>query len=75
VHSPSARSLDMLRKRGDYDRLGVPELWVLDPASASAPVLRSDGGRFVDLTLDATDALTSPLLPGFAVTVGSLFVG
>jgi Uma2 family endonuclease len=74
VLSPSTRSFDQLRKRGDYERLGVRELWVFDPVDASALVLRLDGDRFVDVPLATTDELTSPLLPGFSVTVGSLFV-
>jgi Uma2 family endonuclease len=74
VLSPSTRSLDLVRKRGDYERIGVRELWLLDSESTSALVLRGDGDRFVDLARDAADTLTSPLLPGFAVTVGSLFV-
>jgi Uma2 family endonuclease len=74
VLSPSTRSTDLLRKRGDYERLGVREFWVLDPVDASALVMRFDGDRFVDVPLAAGDELTSPLLPGFTVTVGSLFV-
>ena len=75
VLSPSTRSIDLLRKRGDYERLAIAEMWVLDPVSSSALVLRLVGDRYVDVPLTADDPLTSPLLPGFATPVGSLFVG
>jgi Uma2 family endonuclease len=74
VLSPSTRAIDLLRKRADYERLGVTEFWVLDPQSSSALVLRLEGDRFDQVALEAADELTSPRLPGFAVAVGSLFV-
>jgi Uma2 family endonuclease len=74
VLSPSTRSIDLLRKRGDYERLGVAEQWVFDPVDASALVMRRDGDRYADIALEPGDVLTSPLLPGFSVTVGALFV-
>ena len=74
VLSPSTRSFDLLRKRGDYERLGVQEFWVFDPVDTSALVMRLDGDRYTEVPLAPADELTSPLLPGFAVGVGSLFV-
>ena len=74
VLSPSTRSIDLLRKRTDYERLGIAEFWVFDPVSSSALVLRRDGDRYVDVPLAPGDHLTSPLMPRFSVLVESLFV-
>lgn len=73
VLSPSTRAFDVVRKRADYARLGVEELWLIDPEAPAALVLRREGAEFVvALDLDADGELTSPLLPGLAVRVGSL---
>ena len=36
VLSPSTRRLDTIRKRNDYPRIGVAELWFIDPEEPSA---------------------------------------
>lgn len=74
VLSPSTRTIDMIRKRADYAKVGVRELWLIDPEGPVAFVLRAvDGADFVLVEeLDAKGMLTSPLLPGFAVYVGGL---
>lgn len=77
VLSPSTRAFDLVRKRADYARVGVPELWLIDPEGPIALVLRAiEGPEFV-LTeeLDADGSLTSPLLPGLAIRVGGLIDG
>ena len=40
VLSPSTRTLDMVRKRNDYARVGVRELWLIDPEIPAALVER-----------------------------------
>lgn len=69
VLSPSTRAFDLVRKREDCARVGVRELWIVDPEGPAALVLRS-GAAAVDL--DADGELTSPLLPGLAIRVGAL---
>lgn len=73
VLSPSTRTFDLVRKRADYARIGVGELWLIDPEGPAALVLRREGAEFLVVEdLDAGGALTSPLLPGLSVVVGQL---
>jgi Uma2 family endonuclease len=72
VLSPSTRRLDTIRKRNDYPRIGVSDVWFIDPDEPSAVIVRphSDAEQTVDIT--AVDELRSPLLDGFAVELGAL---
>jgi Uma2 family endonuclease len=73
VLSPSTRAFDLVRKRADYARVGVGELWLIDPDGPAALVLRREGAEFVvACDLEAGDGLTSPQLPGLAIRVGAL---
>ena len=65
----------MIRKRGDYEALGIPEFWIVDPDTEAMLARRSErAGSYVDLVLESADTITSPLLPGFRLTVSELFV-
>lgn len=72
VLSPSTRRLDIVRKREDYPRIGIAELWLIDPDEPSAHIVRThdDGQDTVDVAADGE--LRSPLLDGFAVRLGDL---
>jgi Uma2 family endonuclease len=72
VLSPSTRRLDIIRKRNDYPRIGVSELWFIDPDEPSAHIVRAgrDGEQVIDIA--AGDRLQSPLLDGFGVELGAL---
>ena len=81
VLSPSTRRLDTVRKRNDYARIGVRELWLIDPPVPEALITRISPGpagqAMTDTLVDAADVdsdgmLRSPLLPGFAVRLGDL---
>ncbi|HEY8543669.1 MAG TPA: Uma2 family endonuclease [Acidimicrobiales bacterium] len=76
VLSPSTRTFDLVRKRCDYEQLGVGEVWFLEQDAAALGVVvcqRVDGGGFVDRELRPGDTLTSPLLDGFTVDVAELY--
>ncbi|MBA3746332.1 MAG: Uma2 family endonuclease [Solirubrobacterales bacterium] len=77
VRSPSTWRLDIGAKKANYERHGLPELWLVDTAAEVVLVFRRskpDAPRFdVSLELTATDTLTSPLLPGFSLPVGEIF--
>jgi Uma2 family endonuclease len=61
-------------KRGLYARHGVDEYWILDWRGQTVSVYRRTGDALpLVVTLGRDDVLSSPLLPGFAVTVGHLF--
>ena len=57
-----------------YSRRGVSEYWIVDWKLRSIDAYRRDQAQLHHIaTLDEHDSLESPLLPGFSVTVGSLF--
>ena len=69
VLSPSEKAGGLHRKIGEYLAGGSHEVWVLDDANGEIFVHTNHGIRL----LKGADTLESPLLPGFAVTVGKLF--
>lgn len=61
-------------KRGLYSRQGVHEYWIIDWRAQTVDVYRpAAGGLELVTRLTRQDTLTSPLLPGFACVVGTLF--
>jgi Uma2 family endonuclease len=75
VLSPSTRRFDMVRKRADYERIGIGEVWFveLDERKVLLCQRTQDADGFVDVERTLDDLLTSPLLPAFAVPVKALF--
>jgi Uma2 family endonuclease len=76
ILSPSTRKADEITKRKQYERFGVAEYWVVDPELDAIKVYRRVGDRFVraaELSVAAGDSLTTPLLPGFSVTLAEIF--
>lgn len=75
VLSPSTRAFDLLRKRIDYERIGIREVWFVDAGEREVLVCqRADPSEpFTDVELGEDDKLTSPLLVGFEVKVTALF--
>jgi Uma2 family endonuclease len=75
VRSPATWVYDIGPKRDLYERHGLRELWLADTASRTLLVYRRAGeasGFDAQVELTAEESLRSPLLPGFAVTVGEL---
>jgi Uma2 family endonuclease len=77
VRSPSTWRYDIGAKKAAYERNGLAELWLVDIRAdelfafrRSAPTSPSFD---VALELGVQDTLTSPLLPGFALALGTLF--
>ncbi|HWN42400.1 MAG TPA: Uma2 family endonuclease [Thermoanaerobaculia bacterium] len=76
VLSDSTRRMDEGIKLARYERCGVREYWVVDPARNEARVFRRLGERLrkvADLSAAAGDALTSPLLPGLEIPLAEIF--
>jgi Uma2 family endonuclease len=48
VLSRGQRGRDRLLKRAIYARIGIPSFWIVDPATATALVLRLVGDAHVD---------------------------
>ena len=69
------RKRDFKAKRGLYGRFGVEEYWIVDREQRSVLIFRLRGQTLEEsAVLHESDELTSPLLSGFAINVGSLFV-
>lgn len=63
-------------KRSLYAGRGVDEYWIVDPESRSVEVhRRNEGGDLLlETNVQQGDDLTSPILPGFAARVETLFL-
>jgi Uma2 family endonuclease len=73
---PGTRTRDETLKRALYERSGVKEYWVVDPAIDVVRVYKqsSDGfDRPVELSREKGDVLTTPLLPGLELPLARLF--
>jgi Uma2 family endonuclease len=77
VRSPSTWRFDIGRKKDNYERHGVAELWLVDTAADVVFVFRRSHPQapHFDVSLDfgSDQMLTPPLLPGFSLPVGEIF--
>lgn len=71
VLSPSTETLDQRTKRGDYERFGVGEYWIVDPRRQSVLFLRLRDRVFVEVKPDG-DRFTSEAVPGFVLDLAAL---
>ena len=77
VLSTGTRERDEHIKRQLFDRCGVREYWLVDPERNQVTVHRREDGRALrpGVPLTAADhvLLTTPLLPGFSLSIAELF--
>ena len=77
VRSPSTWRYDVGAKKSAYERARLHELWLVDTAADEVLVFRrsSAGAERFDVSLEfaVDDELSSPLLPGFALSLRTLF--
>ena len=77
VLSRSTRKRDLVRKRRDYERIGIEEVWFVEQERDNGPLLacqrKAPGEPFIDVAVDIDEMLTSPLLEGFEVRLGLLY--
>ena len=76
IASPGTRKRDATIKRRLYERTGVSEYWIVDPRTDAISVYRHAGtgfGRAIELTREAGDVLTTPLLPGLSLPLSRIF--
>ena len=73
VLSESTFKIDRTTKLKLYARYGVGEYWVVDPETCSVEIYRlTPGGYELAAQLDSSQALSSPLFPGFALPLSKL---
>jgi Uma2 family endonuclease len=76
IGSPSTRKRDETIKRELYERAGVSEYWFVDPELDTVRVYRREGQQFarpIELTAEAGDVLSTPLLPGLELPLTDIF--
>ena len=76
VASQGTRKRDETIKRRLYERMGVSEYRTIDPEIDAVRIYRSDNdgfGRPIELSREAGDILTTPLLPGLELPLARLF--
>jgi Uma2 family endonuclease len=76
IASPGTRKRDETIKRRLYERAGVSEYWVVDPEVDVIRVYRRVDDRFaraIELTHEAGDVLTTPLLAGLDMSLARIF--
>jgi Uma2 family endonuclease len=66
IFSPGSEPLDLITKRGDYERFGVGVYWVVDPASGNVRCWQRQNEKFVEVA-PQDDRLSSSAVPGFAL--------
>ena len=75
ILSPGTKQRDLGVKKDLFDRGGVREYWVVDPKENIVTIYRrGDGGLIKVQSLpDHTNAITTPLLHGFSLSLEKLF--
>jgi Uma2 family endonuclease len=74
ILSPTSAPLDRGPKLKAYARHGVTEYWIVDPDERAVEIYRlTPEGYQLTRTFSEEAVLSSPMLPGFELQVGSLF--
>ena len=76
IASKGTRKRDETVKRHLYEREGIEEYWVVDPEVEVIRVYRREGtsyGRPIELSREAGDVLTTPLLQGLSLPLARVF--
>jgi Uma2 family endonuclease len=76
ILSEGNRKLDETIKLQRYEHFGVPEYWIVDPELDLVKINRLVEGRYgiaQQLSPEAQQSLTSPLLPDFTLSLAALF--
>ena len=68
------RRRDLTLKREMYADSGVREYWIIDPRDDTVTTLELRAGRYITrAVLGANAILSTPLLPGLSIPLGSIF--
>ncbi len=65
---------DYVAKRAQYEDLGIPEYWIINPQDQTVLVLEQNGQGYNPLdTITAEQSITSPQFPDLNLTAAQLF--
>lgn len=65
---------DYVAKRAQYEDLGIPEYWIINPQDQTVLVLEQNGQGYNPLdTITAEQPITSPQFPELSLTAAQLF--
>lgn len=68
------RDRDLIRKRAQYAKRGIPEYWLIDPENQSVTVLTIEGDEYVEVdSFQGSHIITSPQFPQLQLTPAQLF--
>ena len=74
ILSPTTDTIDRRVKHSLYERVGVPEYWIVDPERNWVQVFRLSGGHYAPaLEFGLGDRLETPLLPGQSIPLSNVF--
>jgi Uma2 family endonuclease len=76
ILSPGTKKRDLGIKKELFERGGVREYWIVDPKANTVIIhRRADDGSFpkIHILPDDASAITTPLLPGFSLSLATLF--
>jgi Uma2 family endonuclease len=67
------RQRDYIDKRQEYREVGIPEYWIIDRFQRTLTVIRNRPDGEEELTFGAQEVDSTPLLPGFDLSLAALF--
>ena len=71
---PESRNRDLVIKRREYAKAGIPEYWIVDPRNREITVLQLSQGKYmVHGKFGKSESASSHLLNGFEVAVVTVF--
>lgn len=76
ILSETTRKPDEIIKRKLYERVGIPEYWIIDPELEIVKVYRLADQRYVraaELSREAGDLLTTPLFADLQIPLAEIF--
>ncbi len=71
ILSPASKVIDLITKRDDYERFGVLEYWVVDPADLRVRAWSREQPHLVERAVSG-DSVPSSALVGFALNIAEL---
>jgi Uma2 family endonuclease len=75
VASPGTTGFDRRQKQDAYAHAGVPEYWIVDPASHTLELLILEDAAYRSLGIfEGQQTLPSTVVPGFSVPVAQFFI-